>query len=376
MKAESADPATHYDITLFEYEKRLGGRVRSQLIPPLGFRAELGAMRFHPTHHLLRALIEDLKVPVRPFDVPSAYLRVRGRTLSPSEVVRGACIRCGAGTPFLLPSEERGRSPIELVHGALKSLFRDLSFPGADVEEARFNKEALLEGSYSPQLWKFVREHGMYENIALRDIGFWNLLQHYLSNEAFSLVHTAMSLESVIGNWNAAEAIPWFMDDYSSADLWMVPGGLSRVIERMAAELEATPEVKSCNCGMDAPPPTQRADWKLHHSTTVKECIWGEDGWTILSAQKPPEGPFKHVIFAVPLKALEQIEIKVEATESAAQSVVRPEWLENVEAHRLFKVFLLYENPWWVSSGVPAGMTGRTSPTSRCGRCTTSIQTG
>ena len=82
-----ADCGTKFEVRLIEATSRLGGRIRSQLIPPLKFSAELGAMRFHPTHHLLRALISDLAIPVRSFDVPAAHLRVRGRTLTPTEVL-------------------------------------------------------------------------------------------------------------------------------------------------------------------------------------------------------------------------------------------------------------------------------------------------
>jgi hypothetical protein len=190
----------------------------------------------------------------------------------------------------------------------------------------------------------------MYENVPLRDIGFWNLLQHYLSNEAFSLVHTAMSLESVIGNWNAAEAIPWFMADYSGGDLWMVPGGMSRVIERMIRELR----------GFIAKPDSE---W-LRKRSTVLRCRRRDGGqWMIETEDRAEEngepkvsdnGPFDEIVFATPLEALKGIEI------IDGNAKLEPSWLKDVEGHRLFKVFLLFQNPWWVSSGVPAGNTGRT----------------
>lgn len=325
-----------YDITLLEATDRFGGRIRSQLIPPLKFRAELGAMRFHPTHHLLRALIDDLDIPTRPFDIPAAHLRVRGRTLTPTELLNGGCSRCGASVPYLLRTTERELSADDLVQRALQMLFRDLSFPNAPVEEARFHKEALLAGNYTDALWKFVRLRGVYENVPLRDIGFWNLLQHYLSNEAVSLVHTALSLESVIGNWNAAEAIPWFMADYSNPKLSMIPGGMSRVIEKMLGDVK---QVKN--------------DW-LRPGTAVTSCKRDGGKWLLSFKDQPSEG-FDNVIFAIPLEALKRIEI----TDANNDALELP-WLSSVETHRLFKVFLLFENPWWVSSGIPAGNTGRT----------------
>jgi protoporphyrinogen oxidase len=68
-------------IDIFESDSRLGGRIWSQEIPGIPFRAELGAMRFRSTHALFRATLEELRIPVRPFDVKPPQLRVRGRLL-------------------------------------------------------------------------------------------------------------------------------------------------------------------------------------------------------------------------------------------------------------------------------------------------------
>jgi len=333
-----------FQVTLFESSKRLGGRILSQILPPLSFRAELGAMRFHPmTHHLLRALIDDLKIPTRPFDVASPHLYVRGRALSPQEILDGYCLRCRAGVPFLLRHDERGRAPEDLIRWVMKSLFNDLSFPNAEPAMAHEMKERLIEGNHGPAVWDFLRRFGMFENIPLREIGFWNLLQHYLSNEAHQLLYHSLSLESVIGNWNAAEAIPWFVSDFTGSDLWMVPGGMSRVVERMADDLRQ---------------PDRKPFWMplLERSVTKCQRSTGGDLWTVTSQDSlglnEREDFFEDVVFAVPRSAYGSIEINGEKWS--------PSWLKEIESHRLFKVFLLYENPWWVGEDVPGAATCRT----------------
>ncbi|MEA2238133.1 MAG: lysine 2-monooxygenase [Thermoanaerobaculia bacterium] len=330
-----------FQVTLFESSKRLGGRILSQILPPLPFRAELGAMRFHPmTHHLLRALIDDLKIPTRPFDVSSPHLYVRGRALSPQEILDGYCLRCRAGVPFLLRHDERGRAPEDLIRWVMKSLFNDLSFPNAEPAKAHEMKERLIEGNYGADVWDFLRRFAMFENIPLREIGFWNLLQHYLSNEAHQLLYHSLSLESVIGNWNAAEAIPWFVSDFTGSDLWMVPGGMSRIVERMEADLI-------------------RAGCKPLVTTPVSRCQKREQNgpWTVTSKDVNDSefnADFDTVIFAVPRSSYEDIKI------FNGEDEWSPPWLKEIESHRLFKVFLLYENPWWVGDDVPGAQTGRT----------------
>lgn len=339
--ASRAQKRHKFAVTLFECSSRFGGRIQSQFVPPLRFRAELGAMRFHSTHHLLRAIIDDLGIPARPFDVTEAHLRVRGRTLSPTEIVAGACGRCGAGIPFMLRPDERKKSPDALVKDAMMELLKNLSFPDTTHSEAHEYHLRLLEGRYSPDTWKFVRKHAMYENIPLRDIGFLNILQHYMSNEAFQLVHDAMSLESVLGNWNAAEAIPWFVSDFAAGDLWMVPGGMSRIVEKMISELES--------------------DALGNHSHLVKNaevtaCRQQDDEtWKLWRNGNKDDGEeFDDVILALPVNALRRITI------TGIKKEFDRSWFDDIEPHRLYKIFLLYEHPWWVGQDLPGADTGRT----------------
>jgi hypothetical protein len=227
----------------------------------------------------------------------------------------------------------------------LKSLFNDLSFPNAEPAKAHEMKERLIEGNYGADVWDFLRRFGMFENIPLREIGFWNLLQHYLSNEAHQLLYHSLSLESVIGNWNAAEAIPWFVSDFTGSDLWMVPGGMSRIVERMVDDLSK---------------PDRKPFWTPLTERGVTRCRQPTKGdpWTVTSqdplGRNEREDLFDDVIFAVPRGSYGNIEIEFKGEKWS------PPWLKEIESHRLFKVFLLYENPWWVGDDVPGAATGRT----------------
>lgn len=331
--ADSSARTRRPEVTVFEAGERLGGRIRSLYLPPLRFRAELGAMRFHASHHLLRALLAEFRIPTKRFDVPAAHFRVRGRTLSAQELVNGACAHCGAAIPFVLSAREKGRTADALVVEAMTQLLQNLGFPEADYIEAQHYRRQIQAGAYSGELWDFVRRHGSYQDIRLRDIGFLNLLQHYLSNEAFQLVLNVFSLESVLANWNAAEAIPWILSDFAADDLYMVPGGLSRVTEQLTTALE-----KHVGAG------------NLRTNSNVTACTKTEFGWSLTVNNETTE-PFDRIVFAIPLEPLKRI--------AFVPSRKMP-WQNDVTGHRLYKMFLLYANPWWIGYDVPGANTGRT----------------
>lgn len=53
----SSDSPDNFKANLYESDSRLGGRICSQLIPGLPFKAELGAMRFRQNHQILCTLL-------------------------------------------------------------------------------------------------------------------------------------------------------------------------------------------------------------------------------------------------------------------------------------------------------------------------------
>ena len=44
--------------------------------------------------------------------------------------------------------------------------------------------------------------------------GFWNVLSHVISGEAYQFSMDSGGYDSIMVNWNAADAIPWFLGDF------------------------------------------------------------------------------------------------------------------------------------------------------------------
>jgi len=339
---------THVDV--FEADDRLGGRIWSETVPGVPFRAELGAMRFRSTHVLFRALLDELRIPTRAFDVRPPQLRVRGRLLSAKELADERCMRCGAAGPYILRPAERGRSPEQLILGAVESLLRDLSFPYLSHADAHRVKQRIKDGELSDEVWQTIKESGWYDNTPLHRIGFWNLLQHHLSNEAFQFVHDALSLESILGNWSAAEAIPWFVHDFSNSEFLMVPDGMHEAIDRLQRELETGKDGGGAN-------KFQPGRVRIFRTTKVLELDRiDESRWTLTSENSggTTQEQYDAVLIALPKMALKALKI-VDCGKSWSL-----DWCDDVESHVMYKMFLLYEREWWIGDDTPGYAVGRT----------------
>ncbi len=59
---------------------------------------------------------------------------------------------------------------------------------------------------------------GPYEGMKVNDLGFWNLVKDRVSAEGYSFLDEAGGYYSNTINWNAAEAFPYMVGDFSKAD--------------------------------------------------------------------------------------------------------------------------------------------------------------
>ena len=332
------DSSDNIKATLYESEnQRLGGRIHSQEIPGLPFKAELGAMRFRLSHQILCALLSELGIPIRKFDVENPVYYIRGRRLTHSELKAGRCKSCGADTPFHLRPCEQDVSPSDLIKRAVDEAIEKLTFVGIGQSEAQRLAEKLSNsnGEIPPETWKKVKEHGRFGDIPLYNIGFWNLLHHFLSNEAFVMLHDLLSLDSILGNWNAAEAIPWFLSDFANNDFYMIPSGTSTIIERLEEQLRASKKVSvQTNAAVNSVERETSGRWRLDFMNGKSKS-------------------YDKVVLALPRRALEMITIK------NGEQKYPPEWVSSVRPHRMFKLFLVYENAWWVGDTFPGHDDGR-----------------
>ncbi|MEX1018321.1 MAG: FAD-dependent oxidoreductase, partial [Litorilinea sp.] len=205
-------------VELFEMSDRIGGRLLSLTPPEIPvFKAELGGMRYLTTQPLITDLVERLQIATHPFAMggPENVYYLRGHHL------RRADFADPAKVPYRLRFQEQGKTPGQIITDAIEMIV-----PGAT--------------RLTPAQWQEVKAHYHFNGAPLYAQGFWNVLYQVVSNEAFELLLDAGGYNSPLCNWNAAEALPWYLGDFGQhAQYRGFDQGFEQVPLVLAREFEA-----------------------------------------------------------------------------------------------------------------------------------------
>ncbi|WP_296710337.1 FAD-dependent oxidoreductase [Rhodoblastus sp.] len=306
-------------VGLFEYSDRIGGRLLSMDLPGTQHRKiELGGMRYLNSHWRVVALKERFKLETRPLSVvdptQSNLYYLRGQHFTSADWSRPSFV-----PPYRLDRGERGRSPGELL-----------------VEVCLKHRHRLGQ---------------------LRNVGFWNLLLDECSLEAYQMVRDAGGYESIVGNWSAAEAIPFLLADFGPGlDYFAFDDGYQSIPLRLGAEAEANGA-------------TIRLQHRLHrldlHDTAV-QLTFDTNPATFRNRQLDPAAAkiirARHVILALPRRSIELLH-----QDSFLFS--DPQFqddLKTVLAQPAFKIFAAYRRPWWQERSLFSGRSVTDLPVRQC----------
>lgn len=124
--------------------------------------------------------------------------------------------------------ERAGKSPKQLLRRILDETFAVSHGSGClSGKQLRALKRKLRSPVDGNDLW---------------NVGFWNLLYNCLSSEAYAFLRDALGYLSIVGNWNAAEAIPWLQADFhEGAQYLTLSEGMDSLVSRMAEEFVVPP---------------------------------------------------------------------------------------------------------------------------------------
>jgi hypothetical protein len=204
-------PDGKLNVHLYELSHRIGGRLMSITPPEMpGFKAEFGGMRFLTTQRVVRSLVDKLDLQIRPFPVSGEdnIYYLRGRHLRQREFADPDKV------PYHLSWQERGKGPGQLIANAI-----DTILPGA----ARL----------SPVEWQEVKRDFKFNGDYLYNQGFWNVLHQVMSGEAYKLLLDSGGYMTTLSNWNAAEAMEWYLIDFGpDAEYVQVVNGYERLEAR------------------------------------------------------------------------------------------------------------------------------------------------
>jgi hypothetical protein len=367
-------------ICLFEADYRVGGRVLSVRLPEVPYVSELGAMRYIPEQVLTASLIEDrLKLDTTPFKFETLGYLLRGRFI-PHEAFASPAGSENSTIPYQgLDPSERGKNPIELIVLAIQRALKNTELPvavesaeeakGTSVQKLRDKLKALNENSPPANLvkhftaaeWRLIKRYGALFGRPLYQRGFWDLVQRQLSQEGYNLAHDGSGYQSILSMWNAADALVWYLADFTSSPYKTIAGGMGDLIKRLCSDISLWGK-KHDGRGLDIFNKTwilksvRLLDSKTKHifklTFNVGELKPASTGIStkIVMAEK--------VILALPqpaLKAIHYENLKIDSNDSAARAALKFEViLDSVTANPLFKAFAIYEKPWWKSETSPS----------------------
>ncbi|MEO6920068.1 MAG: FAD-dependent oxidoreductase [Collimonas sp.] len=302
-------------IVVFEAGDHIGGRLLSVVPPGIpDMVAELGGMRILPkVQPLITNLLEALnkllpaseQITTYPFPVDEpqniaylrgVYLRLSDFTAKPDEV------------PYRLGFPNHGQSAGSVVINAIEQIVPGITNPALSEDQRR---EMAQQASFSGK--------PLYQQ------GFWNVLMRVFNGESYQYALDAGGYDSTMSNWNAADAIPWYLSDFGVAPVYKgftkgfqeVPLLLARLFAEAGGEV------------------------RLNSSASALRSLDGGvefqvDGKSVLAGA---------VILAMPRRALDLLADSSPLLQEISGLIA------SVTPRPLFKLFTTYTNPWWRAAG-------------------------
>jgi monoamine oxidase len=314
------------NLCMLEFSDRVGGRLDTFTFTEsngVKIPVELGGMRFQKSHQLVWQLVQNLGLSIQPFGETSNRLfYLRGTHIWESEISNTAP---GAiQVPYRLAPEERYLTPDQVFNNAVSIAVNDWGAPNWSAEVWR---EKLQQLTYtSPEYW----EVGVYKNASFYDVGFWNLLFDQLSNEGYRYVTEAGGYDSNTINWNSGAAMPYVASgDYGpNAVYQQIVGGYGMLPAALLAQLTNVPIF---------------LDSRLQGFTND-----GPDGalnCTVLNSRSGQQTQFqsKYLMLCMPKRSLELLDPDT----PFRTAIATPQLLNSVIAQPSFKLYLVFDTPWW-----------------------------
>ncbi|QUJ69629.1 FAD-dependent oxidoreductase (plasmid) [Photobacterium sp. GJ3] len=319
-------------IAVFEGSDRVGGRLLSVKAPDVSnMVAELGGMRILDAQRqpLIHALLNEINqfhsladpIEFYPFPVDTpvniAFLR-----------------------DVRLRLKDYQNNPHAIPYNTSPDAFAKT--PGAVIIEAL---DIIVPGITNPDLTeKQRREMTMnadFNGKKLYEQGFWNVLQVVMTSENYHYCLDAGGYNSTMSNWNAADAIPWFLTDFGDnveyfgfkQGFQSVPLTLAEEFQTIGGELLMGHKLSSFE--------QVNGVFSLNFTTELDITTFDEIQCTAT-----------HIVLAMPRRSLDLLEPSCPVLQQPAVKALTG----SVTPRPLFKLFTTYQSPWWVEqSGIESG---------------------
>jgi monoamine oxidase len=292
-----------WTIELLERTQRIGGRLRSMVVPGADHPIELGGMRLLTSHRRMVSVVEQFGIATRTFDTIGAPERsfLRGRFGSgPNDP--------DAGAGYDLAPGERGRAALDLMRIAF-----DRIIPGAERLDAPG--------------WARARASGRFNGRAVTDWSIEDAFDAVLSREGHRFVVDSFGYDSGMRPFNVGDAIEYVTGGGDPTAEARVPvDGMDRIPGSLVAAFDAL-----------------GGQVRLGREVVAIQPLEPIDAGTRLQLDDGAQVDARRVVLATAIPALRLL---AEASPVLGGRAFR-QVIDAIEGFPSVKLYLWYERPWW-----------------------------
>lgn len=238
LATSSSASETPLKVQVFEMSDRIAGRLESVTLPGMTITGELGGMRYLTSQQIVTSLIQDVfKLPYVAFQMGDpayllVYLRKQRLQANAWDVAQQQGQKLE--THYYLNDDDVGFSADQLFNKVVYDvLTADPWFMEHYSAKVGYSEPYTYTFKLTSQDWDAIKPNlsycfdGPYQNMKVNDLGFWNLIKDRISEEGYNFLAEAGGYYSNTINWNAAEAFPYMVGDFSDANVayYTIDGG-------------------------------------------------------------------------------------------------------------------------------------------------------
>ncbi|HZV68696.1 MAG TPA: FAD-dependent oxidoreductase [Saprospiraceae bacterium] len=367
-KEDNSLPASQ--VQVFEMSSRIGGRLHSVKLPGMNVIGELGGMRYMSSHVIVATLIEKIfKNEITHIDFPMgdggnliAYLRKQ--RLKVNAWTEAQKIGKKLKTRYMLNKKDLGFSADQLFNRIVyEVLMNDPWFVRNFGDKITNPSKYEYTFRLTDRDWDIVKPNltynfrGPYHGKKVYEIGFWNLIKDRISQEGYNFLADAGGYYSNTINWNAAEAFPYMVGDFSNAGskYKTIEGGFDKITYALAnayVQHEGAniwTENKLITFGYSSPEKKYRYELTFINLPTRTK-------WKV-NANK--------IILAMPYRSLELLDQYNFFFDLNAQLNLQS-MMDAVIMEPSYKILMGFEYPWWRVLGEKYGHSITDLPMRQC----------
>jgi len=372
-------------VQIFDLNDRIAGRLESVMMPGMNFWGELGGMRYLTSQEIVTALIEGypltekdpkkrklvLKDKMTAVDFPMGnpadllfYLRKQYFKQDAWNIAQ----RYGEKlqTRYFLNEDDLGFSSDQLFNKVIyEVLMADPWFvkkyskkvtKGPSEYDFGFMLTSRDWDDIKPQL-TYNFKGSPYDGRKVNDIGFWNLIKDQISQEGYEFVANAGGYYSNTINWNAAEAFPYMVGDFSENITYKtIQEGYDSIAYALANQYMGEKGACIWSENKLVTFTKEHANKKTHKYELTFLNLKTNKEWQVYA---------NTIILAMPRKSLELLDQNNFFFNEDEDSVINKN-IRSVIMEPSFKILMGFRSPWWHALGLDSGHSITDLPLRQC----------